>query len=173
MQGSTCYGCRGAAFTPLHVPTARALREGPKLGRNEQAVVSGREAPVKSILIRPRDRTQWTYYLAERRLLGYFKYRETNLGNAETLFNRGKLEESARAFEGILLREPENPAALTGLGFIELKKGNIEKAERYFDQSLNIQKTSLALLGKAYLAISRNQTVEAAEILAMLAPATA
>lgn len=135
------------------------------VGRNEQAVVTGREAPVKSILIRPRDRTQWTYYLAERRLLGYFKYRETNLGNAETLFNRGKLEESARAFEGILLREPENPAALTGLGFIELKKGNIEKAERYFDQSLSIKKSSLALLGEAYLAISRNQTVEAAEIL--------
>ena len=48
---------------------------------------------------------------------------------------------------------------------IELKAGDGEKAERYFDQSLNIQKTFLALLGKAYLAISRNQTVEATEIL--------
>jgi len=135
------------------------------VSRNEQAVVTGKEPPVKSILIRPRDRTQWTYYLTEKRLLGYLKYRESNLGEAETLFNQGKLEESGRAFEQILLRKPENPSALTGLGLIELKKGNIEKAEKYFDQSLSIQKNTLALLGKAYLAISRNETAAAAEIL--------
>ena len=134
------------------------------VGRNEQAVVSGQEAPLKSILIRPRDRTQWTYYLSERKLLGYLKFTGDTLGKAEILFNEGNLEESGRLFEQILLAEPENPAGLTGLGLMELKAGDSEKAERYFDQSLRKRKSSLALLGKAYLHISRNQTVEAMEI---------
>ncbi len=138
------------------------------VGRNEQAVVTGDGVPVKSILVRPRDRTQWTYYLSERRLFGYLKFMGGNPGKGEILFNEGKLEESAREFESILFMEPGSPAgltALTGLGMIELKKGNTEKAERYFDQSLMTRKSSLALLGKAYLSISRNQTEEAGEIL--------
>ncbi len=135
------------------------------VGRNEQAVVTGKEPPLKSILIRSRDRTQWTYYLTERTLLGYLKFREGNLGEAEKLFNKGKLDESGLAFERILLTEPENPAALTGLGLVALKKGNIEQAEKYFGHSLKIRKSSLVLLGQAYLAISRNQIIGAAEIL--------
>ncbi len=135
------------------------------VGRNEQAVVTGQEAPLKSILIRPRDRTQWTYYLSERKLLGYLKFTGNNLGKAEILFNEGNLEASTRSFEQMRLAEPGNPAGLTGLGMIELKAGDSEKAESYFDQSLKIKKTSLALLGKAYLFLSRNQTVEATDIL--------
>jgi tetratricopeptide (TPR) repeat protein len=135
------------------------------VGRNEQAVVTGQEAPLKSILITPGDRTQWTYYLSERRLLGYLKFTEGSLGKAEILFNEGKLEESARSFEQMRLTEPGSPAGLTGLGMIELKAGDSEKTEGYFDQSLKIKKTPLALLGKAYLFISKNQTVEATEIL--------
>ena len=135
------------------------------VGRDEKAVATSKEAPVKSILIKPRDRTQWTYYLSERRLLGYLKFKGRKLSEAENLFNEGKLEESARGFEQTLLKEPGSPRILAGLGMIELKTGSGEKAERYFDQSLNIERTSLALLGKAYLAISKNRTVEAAEIL--------
>jgi tetratricopeptide (TPR) repeat protein len=135
------------------------------VGRNEQAVVTGQEAPRKSILIRPRDRTQWTYYLSERKLLAYLKFSGDTLGKGEILFNEGNLGESTRSFEQMRLAEPGNPTGLTGLGMIELKTGDSEKAESYFDQSLKIKKTPLALLGKAYCFLSRNQTLEAAESL--------
>jgi len=135
------------------------------VGKNEQAVVIGRQAPVKSIIIRPRDRIQWTYYLPERRLLGYLKFREGISGKAETLFNEGRLEESAKVFEETLLREPENPFALTGLGLIELKKGDVEKSREYLDKSLKIQKNLLAFLGLSYILIMENMTEEARDIL--------
>ena len=97
-KSSRCYGRKCSTVQSLGSIT---------VGRNEQAVATSKEAPVKSILIRPRDRTQWTYYLSERRLLGYLKFTASNLGEAEALFNEGKLEESARAFEQMLLTEPE------------------------------------------------------------------
>jgi len=131
---------------------------------NEQAVVIGRQAPVKSIIIKPRDWIQWTYYLTERRLLGYLKFREGVLGKAKSLFNEGRLEESTKAFEEILIEEPQNSSALTGIGLIELKKGHIEKARKYLDESLKIRKGLLALLGKSYILISENMTDEARKI---------
>ena len=135
------------------------------VGRNEQAIVTGREAPVKSLVVMPRDRTQWTHYLTEKRLIGYLKFRGGILGRAETLFNEGRLEESAEVFERILSTEPANALALTGLGLIELKRGKVEKAGEYLDQSLEAKKRLLALLGKSYLFISGNRTDEAGEIL--------
>jgi tetratricopeptide (TPR) repeat protein len=136
------------------------------VGKNELATVLGAGVPVKSILIRPRDRIQWTYYLAERRLLRFLKFREGGLSEAEILFNEGRLDESAKIFEKILSADPRNRSALRGLGLIELKRGNNEKAENILNRFLELHKDLLPLLGKAYLSILRNRTDEAAEILA-------
>jgi tetratricopeptide (TPR) repeat protein len=135
------------------------------VGRNEQAVISQSNAPVKSILIRPRDRTQWTYYLPRKRLLRYLKFRGISLNEAELLFNSGELRESQYAFERILSREPDNAEALAGLGMIELKKGDSEEARRYLERSLSLKKTSPALLGLTYVALIGNETEEATRFL--------
>ena len=135
------------------------------VGRDEQAVVFARQAPVKTFIVRPRDRIQWTYYLTEKRLIGYLKFRGGVLGRAEIFFNNGRFEESANAFKEILLKEPENSSALTGLGLTELMKGNIEKAGEYLDRSLELKKDLLPLLGKSYIFISKNMTDDAKEIL--------
>ena len=135
------------------------------LGKNEEGVVVGNQAPTKSIVVRPRERTQWTHYLPERRLLRYLAFREEGPGRAETFFNEGRLKESETAFEAILSKEPENASALTGLGLIALKSGENEKAETYLDRSLKERKNLLALLGKAYLMITENRPDEAGEIL--------
>ena len=132
------------------------------LGRNEQGVVIGDEAPVKSIIISPRDRIQWTYYLSEKKLLGYLKFRDAAAGTAEGLFNEGKLEESIRAFGAVLAREPGNYKALAGLGLAALKKGETDNAGDLIDRSLNIKESLPALLGKAYLELSENMTEDAA-----------
>lgn len=135
------------------------------VGKNEQATVIGGEAPVKSIIIRPRDRIQWTYYLTEKRLLGHLKFSKQTHQQAEALFNEGRFEESAGAFEDILSKKPNNHIAITGLGLIELKKGYLEKAAEYLDKALRIKKDLLALLGKSYILISNNMTDEAKEVL--------
>jgi ferric-dicitrate binding protein FerR (iron transport regulator) len=76
------------------------------VGRDEQAVVTARQAPVKTIIVRPRDRIQWTYYLTEKRLIGYLKFRGGVPERAEIFFNNGRFEESANVFKEILLKEP-------------------------------------------------------------------
>lgn len=135
------------------------------VGKNEQAVVTGREAPVQSHVIRPKDRTQWTYYLSPKRLLSYLRFRESPLGKAEGLFNEGQLEESAKAFEATLAGDPGNFSALTGLGLVALKRNTPEAAEGYLDRSLKAERGPLAMLGKSYLLISENRTEEAASAL--------
>ena len=135
------------------------------VGRNEEGVVIGSQAPTKSIIVMPKERTQWTHYLTEKRLLRYLTFREGSLGKERALFNEGKLEESGKVFEETLSREPGNTRALTGLGLIALKKGEQEKAEIYLDKALREKKELLALLGKAYLLITGNRPEEAGEIL--------
>ncbi|NWF51812.1 MAG: tetratricopeptide repeat protein [Nitrospirae bacterium] len=135
------------------------------VSRNEQAVVFARQAPIKTFIVRPRDRIQWTYYLSERRLLKYLKFKEGFLGSAEKLFNEGRFEESTDEFEDILSREPENSSALTGLGLNELIKGNIEKANEYFERALKRRKDLLSLLGKSYVLITKNLSDEARDVL--------
>lgn len=135
------------------------------VGRNEQAVVFAKQAPVKTLIINPRDRIQWTYYLTEKRLIRYLKFREGSISRAEKFFNDGRFEESAHEFEEILSREPENPSALTGLGLIELIKGDIENARGYLEESLKIKKEILPLLGKSYIYITKNLIDDAKEIL--------
>ena len=132
------------------------------LGQNEQGIIIGDEAPVKSLVISPRDRIQWTYYLSEKKLLGYLKFREAAPGTAEVLFNEGKLEESTRAFREVLAGDPDNYKALAGLGLAALKRGKTEDARGFIDRSLNIKESLPALLGRAYLSISDNMTEDAA-----------
>ena len=131
------------------------------LGQNEQGVVIGDEAPVKSLVISPRDRIQWTYYLSEKKLLGYLKFREAAPGTAEDLFNEGKLEESISAFKDALKAEPGDYKALAGLGLAALKRGETEDAREFIDGSLDIKENLPALLGRAYLSISENMTEDA------------
>jgi tetratricopeptide (TPR) repeat protein len=135
------------------------------VGRNEEGVVIGGQAPTKSIIVKPKERTQWTHYLTERRLLRYLIFGEGIVGPGEVLLNEGKLEESGRVFEERLSKDPADTGALTGLGLIALKKGDCEKAEDYLDRALSEQKGLLALLGKAYVLISGNQPEEAGEVL--------
>ena len=135
------------------------------VGRNEEGVVVGSQAPTKSIIVMPKERTQWTHYLTERRLLRYLSFGEGVVGQGEVLLNEGKLEESGKVFEERLSRDPGDTGALTGMGLIALKKGDYEKAESYLDRALRGKKDLLALLGKAYLLIAGNRPEEAGEIL--------
>ncbi len=135
------------------------------VGTNEEAIVMSGQAPIKNIIIRPRDRIQWTYYITDRKLIGYLKFKETTPNGPESLFNEGRLEESARAFQEIIAKEPRNASAFSGLGLIAIKRGEYEKAEEYLNQSLSIQKTLLALLGKVYIFLSENMIDEAVDSL--------
>jgi|GEM_PF-6976436 len=132
------------------------------VGKNEQGVVVGNQAPVKSIVINPRDRIQWTYYLSEKKLLRFIKFRNAAAGTAEALFNESRLDESEAAFNARLTQDQSDANALAGLGFIALKKGDAEKAGQLFERSAAAKETLAALMGRAYLLLSRNVLDDAA-----------
>ena len=124
------------------------------VGRNEEGVVIGNQAPTKSIIVRPKERTQWTHYLTERRLLRYLTFGQGGVGSGEALLNEGKLGESERVFAERLSKDPGDAGALTGMGLIALKKDDGERAADYLDRALRERQDLLAMLGKAYLLIS-------------------
>jgi len=51
-------------------------------------------------------------------------------------FNEGKWRSAERSFQRALAKDPENLAAMNGLGFMLLNKGNTAEAKQYFEKYL-------------------------------------
>ena len=87
------------------------------------------QAPTKRVLVRPADAVQWSLYYP-----GIFSFRDIPLdlqgipGISPPLtaavedYNNGQLPAARQAAETVLLREPDNDAALTLLGWISLQE---------------------------------------------------
>lgn len=73
--------------------------------------------------------------------------REVNTENTEAqrgwaLFNQGKLRSAEPLFRKALAKEPENLAAMNGMGFCLLGMGKPEEAKPYFEKCLEIEKNA-------------------------------
>jgi Flp pilus assembly protein TadD len=55
------------------------------------------------------------------------------------LFNEGKYRSAERSFRRALAKDPENLAAMNGLGFILLNSGRTAQAKEYFEKYLKIE----------------------------------
>lgn len=60
-------------------------------------------------------------------------------------------------FDDILEYDPDNIEAINGKGCSLMKLNEFDEAEKYFDQSLTIEKTSSALINKGIIAKSRKE----------------
>jgi pentatricopeptide repeat protein len=58
------------------------------------------------------------------------------------LFNEGKMRSAERSFRKALAKDPENLAAINGLGFILLNSGRTAQAKEYFEKYLKIEPDS-------------------------------
>ena len=58
------------------------------------------------------------------------------------LFNEGKFRSAERSFRRALAKDPENLAAINGLGFILLNAGRTAQAKEYFEKYLKVEPDS-------------------------------
>jgi tetratricopeptide (TPR) repeat protein len=112
------------------------------LDPGEEGFAEVGKAPVKRIILQPKDAVQWSLYYP-----GIFSYRDIPLGegpeepasaillSAQTSYDRGDMESSERDVSEVLARDPENGQALLILGWIALQRQNPQEAIKYFERA--------------------------------------
>jgi len=162
------------------------------VGAGDQAMAEIGKPPVKTFLIRPRERVQWTvsYPMEVARLVPFYSHRrdevlkllpvargkvqadpadlEARVLLAGLLFDAGERDESLMLFDSVLASQTGNCRALTFKGLILLDKGETEKASASLEQALSHCKEGRrtnALLGSAGVYLTRNEIEKAATLL--------
>ena len=113
------------------------------LDPGEEGFAEVGKAPVKRVILQPKDAVQWSLYYP-----GIFSYRDIPLGarpeegpaspmlrKAQTCYDLGDLDGSERDAKEALAREPENGPALAILGWISLQRQDPQKAMAYFERA--------------------------------------
>ncbi len=113
------------------------------LDPGEEGLAEVGKAPVKRVILQPKDAVQWSLYYP-----GIFSYRDIPLGaqpeeevgppvlrNARTSYDRGDLDRSERDANEALARDPENGQAFAILGWISLQRQDPHKAMEYFQRA--------------------------------------
>ncbi len=132
------------------------------LDPGEEGLAEVGRAPVKRVVLQPKDAVQWSLYYP-----GIFSYRDIPLGahaagpqpgspleppdrgpgqaaaagqrsmpgNAQAFYDRGDLDSSEREANEALARDPENGQALVILGWISLQRQDPQKATAYFERA--------------------------------------
>lgn len=159
----------------------------------EQAVAEPGKAPVKSFLVRPRERVQWVFSYpmnvsefvffhshrrqevlavlpaARKAAEGHPADGEAKLFLAGLLFDLREKQESSRLFDELLAREPKNAGALAYRGLLALDRGDVETAKACFDGALETRggdaAALAALLGRVGVALQEGRVAEAASLL--------
>lgn len=105
------------------------------------------QRPSKRLLVQPEDAVQWVLYYP-----GIISYRDLPLTSlpeesrtppgppavaallreGETAYDRGNLAAAREQAQAVLARDPENPRALTLLGWVNLQENHPEEALRQF-----------------------------------------
>jgi len=162
------------------------------VGPGEQGSAEIGKPPMKTILVRPKDRVQWfvSYHLDVVKLIPFYSYRrqevmkllpaakeaaEKNPGDipaklmlAGLLFDLKEKKESLKLFDEILRSDPRNLRALTFRGLLELDKGETEHAESYFGQALKISRKGEdiePLIGMVGVYLQKNRIEDAAGLI--------
>jgi tetratricopeptide (TPR) repeat protein len=113
------------------------------LDPGEEGFAEVGRAPVKRVILQPKDAVQWSLYYP-----GIFSYRDIPLGGtsedrdaspmirkAMAGYDRGDLGGSEREANEALAQEPENTQALVILGWISLQRQDPQKATAYFERA--------------------------------------
>jgi tetratricopeptide (TPR) repeat protein len=126
------------------------------LAAGEEGMARPGQAPTKRVVLQPADAVQWALYYP-----GVFSYLDIPLdlkgvaGASPTLlgamedYNAGRLPTARQAAEGVLQREPHNPAALTLLGWVSLQQQAPLEARDFFRRARPVNEFSLAGLALA------------------------
>ncbi len=143
-----------AGEVEFHNPQGRVW-----VGAREQATARRGEAPRKTVLLDPLDAVQWSLYYP-----GLVSYRDYPLAGAaptdgETRFDAGDRDGARQAFTRALERDPRDPRARAGLGWVLLESGQTEAALAEFQQVR--PPTLMSLVGAANALYRLNRVPDA------------
>lgn len=113
------------------------------VNKNEQARAQKGKAPVKVLIINPRERVQWvsSYSLDPLRHIDFRKAGGAStkgsapVDDAFGLMDQGRFSEASVTLEKSLKDKTDVKRARVGMGFVKLHEHNIEEAKHYFDQA--------------------------------------
>jgi tetratricopeptide (TPR) repeat protein len=145
------------------------------LDAGEEGLAEVGRAPVKRVILQPKDAVQWSLYYP-----GIFSYRDIPLGGspedrdaspmiskALAGYDRGDLDSSERDANEALARDPENGPAFLILGWISLQRQDPQKAFAYFERARNQNAPSgLTLSGLALATYRAGDAVGAYKLMA-------
>ncbi len=113
------------------------------LDPGEEGLAEVGRAPVKRVILQPKDAVQWSLYYP-----GIFSYRDIPIGawsedssssptirKAQADYDLGNLDGSQREADEALARDPENGPALVILGWISLQRQYPQRAAEYFTRA--------------------------------------
>lgn len=154
------------------------------VNKNEQAVAEVGKAPVKLIIVNPRDRVQWVSAYSVETLRHIYLHDDsvTNLRQAladskgndpASLIRRGNIHadlgqwaQAGQQYHQAIEQQPDAAGALLGMGYVELHRGALKNAESYFSRVPGSQE--LTVLGKAAALIQGEQFKPALDVLQRL-----
>lgn len=116
-----------------------------ELNPGEEGLARPGQAPTKRVLLQPDDAVQWSLYYP-----GFFSFRDIPLGSgagdvpdgsallrdALESYDRGDLDRAQQGALEAIGASPQDPLALTLLGWIDLQKMAPEEARDAFDEAL-------------------------------------
>ena len=113
------------------------------LDSGEEGFAEVGRAPVKRVILQPKDAVQWSLYYP-----GIFSYRDIPIGawgedssssptirKAQADYDLGNLDGSQREADEALAEDPENGPALVILGWISLQRQDLQRAAEYFTRA--------------------------------------
>ncbi|MBU1733428.1 MAG: TonB-dependent receptor [Gammaproteobacteria bacterium] len=151
------------------------------VNKNEQAVAEVGKAPVKLIILNPRNRVQWVsaysietlrhIYLHDESLSHLQQELADIKGNdPANLTKRGNIHadlgqwiSAEQQYRDAIEQQPNAVGALLGMGYVELHRGDLKKAESYFARMPG--DSELLALGHATALIQGEQFKSALETL--------
>lgn len=153
---------------------------GVSVTAGEQAIAEPGKAPVKAIVVRPRDAVNWSLHFpavvggSDAARLQGMGSDGNDLAKAARLLSAGQVESARPLIDGVRQRQPNNPVALSLASVIELTADNREAAAELATAALAADRNSPAAnLAASFSAQSRFDIDRAgnyAEQAAALAP---
>jgi len=111
------------------------------VNKNEQARAQKGKAPVKVLVINPRERVQWvsSYSIDPLRHINFDKAGKSTKDSRAAdevfgLMNQSRFSEASNIFEKSLKDKTDIKRARLGMGFVKLHEHDFDEAKRYFDQ---------------------------------------
>jgi tetratricopeptide (TPR) repeat protein len=140
-----------------------------EVSAGERAVAEPGKAPVRSVVVRPRDAVTWTLYYppvlggADAERLGGMGPDGASLSRAASLLATGQVDEAKRLVEAVRTNRPDEPAALSLAAVIALTENRKDEARRLADAAVAADgRSASAALASSFVAQAEFDVARAA-----------